>query len=294
MEPIMNSKAGVVDTILSWYPQLSDAEQRIADFILKKASDIAQLSVRDIAQQSNTSGATVSRFVRHIGFDTFADLRLALARDDVRDDIQNTEQSVISFDNIPGSIELILSNRIQELKGTASQLTSEILSRAVSLITTSDTVLFAAVGNSIPVCSNAAFKLGQIGVRANCPATTESMVLSSISLKRNDLLILLSTSGYSKRLETIVDNAEDSGTPIIMVTANPEAVLASRCDLVINTISRDQVLSGTQFPSHVAQDFVMESIFALVLAQSKTGLIQAKVERKSLIEDKNTPGVRLY
>lgn len=290
----MNSKAGVVDTILSWYPQLSDAEQRIADFILKKASDIAQLSVRDIAQQSNTSGATVSRFVRHIGFDTFADLRLALARDDVRDDIQNTEQSVISFDNIPGSIELILSNRIQELKGTASQLTSEILSRAVSLITTSDTVLFAAVGNSIPVCSNAAFKLGQIGVRANCPATTESMVLSSISLKRNDLLILLSTSGYSKRLETIVDNAEDSGTPIIMVTANPEAVLASRCDLVINTISRDQVLSGTQFPSHVAQDFVMESIFALVLAQSKTGLIQAKVERKSLIEDKNTPSVRLY
>lgn len=290
----MNSKAGVVDTILSWYPQLSDAEQRIADFILKKASDIAQLSVRDIAQQSNTSGATVSRFVRHIGFDTFADLRLALARDDVRDETQNTEQSVISFDNIPGSIELILSNRIQELKGTASQLTSEILSRAVSLITTSDTVLFAAVGNSIPVCSNAAFKLGQIGVRANCPATTESMVLSSISLKRNDLLILLSTSGYSKRLETIVDNAEDSGTPIIMVTANPEAVLASRCDLVINTISRDQVLSGTQFPSHVAQDFVMESIFALVLAQSKTGLIQAKVERKSLIEDKNTPGVRLY
>lgn len=290
----MNSKAGVVDTILSWYPQLSDAEQRIADFILKKASDIAQLSVRDIAQQSNTSGATVSRFVRHIGFDTFADLRLALARDDVRDETQNTEQSVISFDNIPGSIELILSNRIQELKGTASQLTSEILSRAVSLITTSDTVLFAAVGNSIPVCSNAAFKLGQIGVRANCPATTESMVLSSISLKRNDLLILLSTSGYSKRLETIVDNAEDSGTPIIMVTANPEAVLASRCDLVINTISRDQVLSGTQFPSHVAQDFVMESIFALVLAQSKTGLIQAKVERKSLIEDKNTPSVRLY
>ena len=290
----MNSKAGVVDTILSWYSQLSDAEQRIADFILKNASDIAQLSVRDIAQQSNTSGATVSRFVRHIGFDTFADLRLALARDDVRDEIQNTEQSVISFDNIPGSIELILSNRIQELKGTASQLTSEILSRAVGLITTSDTVLFAAVGNSIPVCSNAAFKLGQIGVRANCPSTTESMVLSSISLKRNDLMILLSTSGYSKRLETIVDNAEDSGTPIIMVTANPEAVLASRCDLVINTISRDQVLSGTQFPSHIAQDFVMESIFALVLSQSKTGLIQAKVERKSLIEDKNTPSVRLY
>ncbi len=43
-----------------------------------------------------------------------------------------------------------------------------------------------------------------------------------------------------RRLETIVDNAEDSGTPIIMVTANPEAVLASRCDLVINTISRDR------------------------------------------------------
>lgn len=293
MGSTVENKVSVVDTIYSWYPRLSEAEQRIADFILKNAADIAQLSVRDIAQQSKTSGATVSRFVRHIGFDTFSDLRLTLARYDVYDDSQNLKSEVISFENISGSVELILSNRIQELKGTATQLTQETLNRVVNLITTSDTILFAAVGNSIPVCSNAAFKLGQIGMRANCPVTTESMVLSSISLRRNDLLILLSTSGYSKRLEAIVDNAEDSGTPIIMITANPEAILASRCDLVIKTVSRDQILSGTQFPSHIAQDFVLETIFSLVLAHSKTGLIQAKVERKSLIEDKNSPSVRL-
>lgn len=289
----MDQKMGVADTIFSWYPQLSETEQRIADFILKNAADITQLSVRDIAQRSNTSGATVSRFVRHIGFDTFSELRLALARDDARDEVLTKNVDKISPDNIEGSVDFILTTRIQELRGTASQLSSEIVTKALSLISSSDTILFAAVGNSIPVCANTAFKLGQIGIRAYCPTTTESMVLASISLKRNDLLILVSTSGYSKRLEVIVDNAEDGGAPIILVTANPEAVLAARCTLVIQTISREQVISGTQFPSHIAMNFVLETLFSLVLAHSKTGRIQAKVEHKALSDDKKRTTVRL-
>ena len=75
----MARQLGTIDTICACYEQLPDMERRVADFILQNRVDVPRLSVRDIARGSQTSGATVSRFVRHAGYDSFASMRLALA-----------------------------------------------------------------------------------------------------------------------------------------------------------------------------------------------------------------------
>lgn len=62
-------------------PQLSCAENRVASFVLANVDEVPQLSVREIARGSGTSTATVSRFIRHVGYQSFSDLRLAIARE---------------------------------------------------------------------------------------------------------------------------------------------------------------------------------------------------------------------
>ena len=154
----------------------------------------------------------------------------------------------------------------------------------------SSNILFAAVGNSIPVCSNFAFRLGQIGISANCPVNTELMILASLSLHRNDLVVIVSSSGYSHRLETIIDNAEDSGTPILFITSNPTSILAQRSNVVLTAVSRDQLLTGSQFATHVPEDFIVETLFMFLLAHGKNVYEHVRMERKSLGRDKeNTP-----
>lgn len=135
-------------------------ERRVANFMLQNRADVPHLSVRDIAKGSQTSSATVSRFVRHVGYDSFASMRLAIASEQTDDDSVAEAATEISPANIAGSLEYILETKVQELRLTVSQLDPDVVGRALDLVKACDTLLFAAVGNSIPVCSNLAFKLG--------------------------------------------------------------------------------------------------------------------------------------
>ncbi|OFK23249.1 MurR/RpiR family transcriptional regulator [Olsenella sp. HMSC062G07] len=278
-----------IDKVLAHYESLSETERKVADFIVQHTADVTRLSVREIAQGSGTSSASVSRFVRHIGFESFSDLRLAIASEQTGTAAETGENvSEVSMDNIEASVSYVLENRIQELAGTAARLKEAQICQVVNLIMESDTILFAAVGNSIPVCSNFSFKLGQIGIRAHCPATTEEMILSSLSLRRSDLLFVVSASGYSRRLETIVDNAEDSGTPIVFLTSNPGSELAQRSNVQLTSVTRDQILTGGQFSTHMAEDFLVETIFIFLLTTWKSARGLARLEQKSLGRDKES------
>lgn len=288
----MSPRANAIDVIAGSYDSLSDTEKKVADFIMRNVSDVVRLSVRDIAAQSQTSSATVSRFVRHIGYDSLADLRLAIASSEGGPYASDGEIATeVSLSNVEASVGFILENKIQELRATVSQLRAEDIHKAVNLITASDNILLAAVGNSIPVCSNLAFRLGQIGFRTHCPLNTESTILASLSLRRSDVVIIVSASGYSRRLETIADNAEDSGTPIILITTTPGAILSSRADVTFVTSERGERIMGPQgsrFASHVPEDFLVETLFMFLLAHGRNINERMSMERKSLGRDKET------
>lgn len=280
---------GTVETINACYDQLSNTEQRAADYMIHNLSKITQLSVREIAKESKTSGATVSRLVRRLGYESFSTLRLSLAAEQSM--VDNHSQSLLSAidpKDIAGSMRYILDHKVDELRATVDQINPKVLEKAIKLVKEADTVYFAAVGNSIPSCSKLAFKLGQIGRRAVCPSNTESMILSSLSLRKTDVLFVVTALGYSRRLETIVDNAEDSGTPIILVTTKPNSAFASRSSVVLSLASRDRLLAGEQFSSQMAADFVLESIFLLILSEGQDAFEHARLEYKSLGKDKES------
>ena len=287
----MGERQSTIDIICGAYDRLPGTEAKVADFVVRNASRVPFLSVREIAESSGTSAATVSRFVRHIGFDSFSDLRMTIASEE-GDGGEGPRTAAVSVStaDVSGSLELILETKVSELRATAHGLDPTAVSRVVDLIQNADSVVFAAVGNSIPVCANLAFKLGQIGIRCQCPATTESMILASLSLRPTDVLVLVSSSGYSRRLETIIDNAEDSSTPVVLITSNPAAPFAPRADCVLHTVSRDHALSSSQFSSHISADFVVEALFLLVMAGRSQALEHARMEHKSLGRDKmSTP-----
>lgn len=282
-------RASTIDTILGSYEQLSDVERRIGDFIVKNVAEIPHLSVREIAEGSGTSSASVSRFVRRVGYQSFSDLRLAVTEQlavTVRKEGANAAQAV-SMDDLEGSVNLVLATKITELEATVRGLDPSRLRQAVSLIRSADSVVFGAAGNSINVCANLSFKLGQIGIRTVCPPNTDSMVLASLALGPRDVLVLVSASGRSRRLQTAIDNAEDAGCATLIITSSPASPLARRCDVVLDAVSRDHLLGMEHFSSTLSAVFVADLLFALVLSQDVDPAERATLEFKSLGHDKS-------
>ena len=239
----------VINSILSNYGSLSDAERRIADFILQGRGTISSLTAGEIARGSNTSNTTVSRFVRALGYDSFAQLRLALAREEVSKERPFDSSDGISFDDVEGSVRYVLARKVEELNDTVSMLSDSALVDACRLIQRAQTVMFVGAGTSLSYAQMVATILAQL-------------------LGKDDCIVFISNSAMSRRLNIIMDNAQDSAIPTVIITADPTTHLASRADHILSVANRDQLLANNFAVSHNSINFVVECMILLLFHDS--------------------------
>ena len=71
MEPIRS--------IRQKYKGFSKVNKRIADYILKDPTRLLSLTANEIASNSETSPASVTRFSKQLGFDSWEELKLSIA-----------------------------------------------------------------------------------------------------------------------------------------------------------------------------------------------------------------------
>ena len=267
----MTDSGGVIQTICAVYDGLTPTDQRIANYILEHRARIPDMTMREIANECQTSSPTVSRFVKRIGYENFAQMRLELARTESslsRDYLLGSTTGSISFDRFNESLRFILSCKTTELTDTAAQIDPATIKAVIDLLLEADTVLITGVGNTLSVAANMAFKLRHLGVRAIAPSTTEYAASYSFMMTDRDVLVIISSSGISKRLGKILDNAEDNGTPVVLITSNPQSSFVKRSKHVIMAYQRDRLFAyGVPF-SHNSVNFVIEVLFLFLHASS--------------------------
>ena len=61
------------------YPSLSNGHRRAADFVLQHPLDVATMTIEGLAEGSGTSNATVTRFVRALGYASYGEFRSGLS-----------------------------------------------------------------------------------------------------------------------------------------------------------------------------------------------------------------------
>lgn len=282
----MQPKGSVVNEICSLYDRLSDREKRIADFVMANQEDVPSMTTREIALGSETSAATVSRFVRHLGYESFSDLRQAVQDDNAAGATGRAHATVVSLESPRAAMETVLMAKNRELLDTLDLVDPEQLAQAVRLIERSVSVVFGAVGNSIPAGLSAAFLYAQLGLRSHCSSTTESMMLDTLALTPDDVLVFISKSGHSKRLNKMMDNALDTGTPTIVITNTPDSPLARRATCVLHAATRDKMLNSDLPFSHNSINFIIETIFLLLCSDVPNFRAHSSLIWKSMGDDK--------
>ena len=284
----MDKTGDVLSHICAVMSSLSPSEKAIASYVLDHPSDVATMTVRDLATETGTSPASVSRFARTLNYRTYSDMRLALGISISRaSGEEKAAGGKVALDDIEGSIKYVLSHKVKELAETTSLIDSNGFAAVVNLLHNADLVLVAGVGNSINMGANAAFKLSQVGVRAICPSSTEAMASTAANLTENDVLLVISTSGYSKRLVNIFDSAEDSNTPIVMITDNPDTPLAKRATHIIRAVSRDQAIVGNEiYFSHNSINYILELLFLFLVSCWDDPIELNRIISKNLMGDR--------
>ena len=280
----MEKKQSIMDTIMILYDTFYEQEKKIATYIMHHHKEVVNMTIGELAEVCGTSVATISRFCRKCNVDGFHHLKIGLAKEIAANDVNTPVSNTISRDGIGQSLQNILANKIEELKQTISYIDETTLNTVLDGIQKAGVVQLVAVGNTIPVALDGAFKLSQIGIRAVSGTIWETQLSFALSLKPGDVMIAISNSGESIRVVKMVDEAKKRGVMTVGITNNPKSTVGRNVDYHFQTSTREKLFMNEFCFSRVSAMTLME-IFYLFLTVGNEKSYEEVRERESLIAD---------
>ena len=187
------------------------------------------MTVSELAEISDVSIASVSRFCRKVGLKGFAQLKISLAQELVDTHKSGEISNDISVDNIPQSLQNILANKITELKQT------------VNLINTDD----------------------ELGIPTTAGTIWETQLSYSFTLGKGDVLIAISNSGESDKVLEAVKIANNNKAMTIGITNSPHSAIGEEVQYHITTATREKLFLDEFCFSRVSASTVIDGCLFL-------------------------------
>ncbi len=237
----------------------SETEQRIVSYILNNRVDAPRCTAAQLAHNSGTSEATVSRFCRKLGFGSYRSFQFSLARDLSTQGERTGITDEVTLENIDQSLKNILATKTSEITATVRGIDQKMLAEAVKKIASASIIQIVAVGNTNVVALDATFKFSQLGLRCVTHEISEVTTGFALTLTSNDVLMVISNSGKSRRLFAMANEARRAGTSIIVITGDSDSPLAQLADYLFLTVNHEAMLT--------TGDFTFSKISAIMLIE---------------------------
>ena len=74
------------------YNSFSDKEKSIADYIMQNRESIKNINITDLAKVIGTSGATITRFAKKIGCNSFVDMKIMLGSNKMEKVVEDDDE----------------------------------------------------------------------------------------------------------------------------------------------------------------------------------------------------------
>lgn len=262
-------EGSVINQICASMDSFFDTEKKIGDYIVRNPKKVVDMTVGELAKECGVSEASVSRFCKRIELKGFHHLKISLARELVNAKDDGEISGHISVDDMEGSLRGILSNKMEELRQTVAMIDREELKKILDVINNADTVLMAAVGNTIPVAMDGAYKLNQIGIRAMSTPIWETELGYSYNLTDKDVVVAISNSGESTGVIQILEAAKSRGAVAISITNNARSSVAELSTYHITTATREKIFLDGYCFSRVSATMVIEIVYLLLASMRK-------------------------
>ncbi|MBQ3267400.1 MAG: MurR/RpiR family transcriptional regulator [Atopobiaceae bacterium] len=257
----MAAEPSIIDSININYDGFFEQERKVASYLLQNPRQVVNMTIGELAAACGTSVATVSRFCRKLGAESFHHMKVSLARDIVLSSPEVKVSNTITRDDIAGSLQGILANKVAELRQTVNLIDPEDLDQVLTLIQDAGTVQLAAVGNTIPVAIAGQFMFNEIGIRAVSGTVWETQMAFARQLREGDVLIAISNSGESRNIAKMVEVAKAGGAATIAITNNPSSTIAQAADHHIQTATREKLFLDEFFFSRVSAMAIIEILY---------------------------------
>ncbi|QUJ66480.1 MurR/RpiR family transcriptional regulator [Photobacterium sp. GJ3] len=227
----MTIEVDIVSRITECFPQLREAEKKVARLVVDDLSNAATASITELAEEAGVSEATITRFAKAVGCLNVRDLKMKLAQSlAVGQRFIHESPNESGIQGVYESIKNVI-NINRKIVNEAD------VAKAVDILLNARQVLSVGMGGGSTIMSQELqFRLFRIGfaVSAYNDGLLARMVASTADSK--DVMVALSVTGYTAEVVEPASIAKQYGLKVIAITA-PDSPLAQVSDVVLPLVT---------------------------------------------------------
>jgi len=215
--------------------QLHPGERRVAEEILARPDDIADLSASDLGKRCATSAATVVRACKSLGFQGFQHLRILLVRDAGAAAVQNDADEAPSS----GSLDRLFEELHQAVTRASTTVDRATLSEVADRLAKARRIVLVGSGTSAAVAQWGTMRFATAGIPLEAPLDPAAQVFVCRLLGADDVCLAVSDSGMNRNTVAAILAAKKAGATVVSVTGHGRSTVALESDhsIVVNSPS---------------------------------------------------------
>jgi DNA-binding MurR/RpiR family transcriptional regulator len=254
------------------YKNLTKSEKQIADYLRNNQEEAAFLSAGELADHLELSEATLVRFARSLGFDSYPAMREVL-QENFRRRVTHSTRLRSRLDDLreAGDIfERLVISEMDYMTHSLESVSREALHQAVSLMEERKRIYIFGLGPSVSLVELMRIRLERFGHQVITLTTTGREFLEPLLLMtENDLLFVICFFNVTPALELVLDYARDISCPVIMLTDTLGPIIGDKASVVLSA-KRGPV---SEFHSLVVPMTIINSLL-LAMGGEESGVME--------------------
>lgn len=262
-------------TITNGYYDLTDAEKKVADYVLEHRLAVQLMSITELAGEAGVSEASVSRFCRTLAFGGFNAFKLELAKDaGMEEKIEIGAAQTSPADDLLAEYQLVL-------KRTRDLLDPAQTEAAVEIIRSARKVCCMGQGGSLITAQEAWSVFSTVSSRFVCVQDSHLQSASAALLDHRDAILYFSYSGATKACLDVLPMAHENGVKIILVTRYRRSPAAGYADVVLQCGADESPMQMGSGAARVSQIYLIDVLFTALCRRDpkRTGDNRERIAR---------------
>lgn len=198
------------------FNRLSETEKVLYHYMSSNIEKIPYMRIREVATESHTSASSVMRFIRKLGFDSYAEFKINVKTHQPGDTSVINSEGLISPSTFPSNTEF-----------TMQQIAEKMLE--------SENVIFYGIGASGTMCEYAARRFATLGINSFGLVDNTYPVIAKLRNTSENMIIALSITGSTNEVNELVNGFRSlPDYTVVAITSDPSSQLAIMADFVLS------------------------------------------------------------
>ena len=274
----------IVLRIKEEYSKLTKSEQRVADYFINNYKEAINESTQSIALITNTSPATVIRFVKTMKFEGIQQLKLALAADIDSDRKYICDEIINQKDGLEEIIEKNKRNIVNSIEKLYALMDMDLMKQAIDAIDSARKIYLFGVGASGIVCYDINYKLSRIGKDVVFNNDIHLQLVNLNFIKKEDTCVCISYSGNTRETVLVAEIAKKAGAKTVGICCYGKNELSNICDITLRVPQDERELRLGAISSRNTTLTLLDMIYLAITHRHYPDVLQDIESTRDLIK----------